>query len=244
MQFFSISDTGRLRKSNQDSAIAKEIGPFTLLALADGMGGHSGGEVASSLAIEEISSVISDKLAKKMLPGQIMLLLTEALEKANEEIRARAESDESLTGMGTTCDICIAEKNKIYIAHIGDSRVYKISKNGEIKKLTRDHSLVEFMLENGTITPEEAINHPQRNVILQALGISDSLDPDVFQEKISPCDVILLCSDGLTNMLDEETIAHAAISEDSPSEIAEKLVRLANDAGGKDNITVVIACAS
>ncbi len=243
MQFFSISDTGRLRKNNQDSAIAKEIGSFTLLALADGMGGHSGGEVASSLAIEEISSVISGKLAEKMIPGQIMLLLSEALEKANNKIREVAESDRSLFGMGTTCDVCIMAKNKLYIAHIGDSRVYKISKDGTIKKLTRDHSLVEFMIENGTITPEEAVNHPQRNIILQALGISDGIDPDVFQEKISPRDVILLCSDGLTNMLDEETIAHAAISGEKPSEIAEKLVGLANDAGGKDNITVVIATA-
>lgn len=243
MQFFSISDTGRLRKNNQDSAIAKEIGSFALLVLADGMGGHSGGEVASSLAIEELSSVISGKLTEKMIPGQIMLLLSEALEKANNKIREVAESDRSLSGMGTTCDVCIMAKNKLYIAHIGDSRVYKISKDGTIKKLTRDHSLVEFMIENGTITPEEAVNHPQRNIILQALGISDSIDPDVFQEKISPCDVILLCSDGLTNMLDEETIAHAAISGEEPSEIAEKLVGLANDAGGKDNITVVIATA-
>lgn len=241
MKFFSISDTGKLRKSNQDSAIAKKVGPFSLLALADGMGGHFGGEIASSLAIEEVSSVISDKLSKKMLPGQIMLLLSEALEKANDKIRARAESDSSLTGMGTTCDICIAEKDKIYIAHIGDSRVYKISQNGEIKKLTRDHSLVEFMLENGTITPEEAVNHPQRNIILQALGISDGMDPDIFQEEVSPHDVILLCSDGLTNMLDEQTVAQAAISEASPRAIAKKLVGLANDAGGRDNITVVIA---
>ncbi len=241
MNFFSISDTGKLRKSNQDSAIAKKVGPFSLLVLADGMGGHFGGEIASSLAIEEVSAVISDKLSKKMLPGQIMLLLSEALEKANDKIRARAESDSSLAGMGTTCDICIAEKDKIYVAHIGDSRVYKISQNGEIKKLTRDHSLVEFMLENGTITPEEAVNHPQRNIILQALGISDGMDPDIFQEEVSPHDVILLCSDGLTNMLDEQTVAQVAISEASPRAIAKKLVGLANDAGGRDNITVVIA---
>ena len=243
MQFFSISDTGKLRKNNQDFAIAKEVGSYTLLALADGMGGHSGGEVASSLAIEEISSVIESKLTDKMLPGQIMLLLSEALEKANNKIREVSENDHSLSGMGTTCDVCIATKNKLYAAHIGDSRVYKISKDGTIKKLTRDHSLVEFMIENGTITPEEAENHPQKNVILQALGISGDIEPDVFQEKISPCDVILLCSDGLTNMLDEETIARTAISGEKPSEIAKKLVGLANDAGGKDNITVVIATA-
>ncbi|MBQ3022862.1 MAG: Stp1/IreP family PP2C-type Ser/Thr phosphatase [Clostridia bacterium] len=243
MQFFSMSDTGRLRKSNQDCALSKELGSFTLLALADGMGGHSGGEIASGLAIEEISSVLSDKLTEKMLPGQIMLLLSEALDKANAKILDRAKNDSSLSGMGTTCDVCLATKNKLYIAHIGDSRVYKISKGGVIKKLTCDHSLVQFMLESGTITPEEAVDHPQKNVILRALGISDKIEPDVFQDKISPCDVILLCSDGLTNMLDEETVAKAAISEDTPSEIAKKLIGLANEAGGRDNITVVIAKA-
>ena len=241
MQFFSISDKGKLRKNNEDSAFAKEIGKFTLLILADGMGGHSGGEIASKMAIEEISSVISDKLTEKMLPGQIMLLLSEALELANEKILALSKSDALLVGMGTTCDVCLVSEGTAYIAHIGDSRVYKISESGEIKKLTRDHSLIEFMLENGTITPDEAINHPQKNIILRAIGISDTIDPDIFHEKISPCDALLLCSDGLTNMLDESIIKETVLSEAIPSEIAEKLVKLANDAGGADNITVVIA---
>ncbi len=241
MQFFSLSDKGKLRKNNEDFAIAKEIGTFTLLVLADGMGGHSGGEVASRLAIDEISSVIASRLTEKMLPGQIMLLLAEALESAHKKIVERADSDTSLSGMGTTCDVCLVAKNKVYIAHIGDSRVYKISKNGTIKKLTRDHSLVAYMLESGTITPEEASTHPQKNIILRALGISESVDADIFHEKVSSCDVILLCSDGLTNMLDEDTIAKAAISEDDPAKVAEKLIGLANDAGGADNITVVIA---
>ncbi len=240
MQFFSISDKGMLRKNNEDSAFAKEIGKFTLLILADGMGGHSGGEVASKMAIEEISSFLEDKLTEKMLPGQIMLLISEALESANEKIFALSKSDIDLIGMGTTCDVCLVLESTAYIAHIGDSRVYKISASGEIKKLTRDHSLIEFMLENGTITPDEAINHPQKNIILRAIGISDTIEPDIFHEKISPCDVILLCSDGLTNMLDESTIKDTVLFEAEPRKIAEKLVKLANDAGGADNITVVI----
>ena len=241
MQFFSISDKGMLRKNNEDSAFAKEIGKFTVLILADGMGGHSGGEIASKMAIEEISSFLEDRLNEKMLPGQIMLLLGEALESANDKIFALSKSDIALVGMGTTCDVCLISEETAYIAHIGDSRVYKISEGGDIKKLTRDHSLIEFMLENGTITPEEAIHHPQKNIILRAIGIADNIEPDIFHEKISPCDVLLLCSDGLTNMLDESTIKETVLSEEAPCGIAEKLVKLANDAGGADNITVVIA---
>ena len=243
MRFFSLSDTGKLRESNQDCALAKEIGSATLLVLADGMGGHRGGEVASSLAIETISSVISDKLTEKMLPGQIMLLLSEALEKAHNTISVRAADNPDLSGMGTTCDVCLLVKNKMYIAHIGDSRVYKISEDGIIKKLTRDHSLVQAMIENGTISPQEAAVHPQKNIRLQALGVTETSDPDIFQEKISPSDIILLCSDGLSNMLDDETVAEAVLSEEDPQKIAEKLIALANEAGGKDNITVAIAKA-
>lgn len=241
MQFYSISDRGRLRQNNEDFCLAKQLGNYTLLILADGMGGHKGGETASRKAIEEISAVIEEKLTEKMLPGQIMMLLSEALESANEKILTLSKSDSSLVGMGTTCDVCLILKNTAYIAHIGDSRVYKISKSGALGRLTRDHSLVEYMLEKGTITPEEAVHHPQKNIILRALGASEQIDIDVSHEKISSGDVLLLCSDGLTNMLDEKTIAQTVSEEKSPEQIARELVQLANDAGGADNITVIIA---
>ncbi len=242
MQFYTISDRGKLRENNEDSCFAKEIKGHTLLILADGMGGHQGGEIASKKAIEVVTSLLEESLSEKMIPGQIMLLLSEALECANREIIALTKENPSLFGMGTTCDICLISKSTAYIAHIGDSRVYKISKkNGSISKLTKDHSLVEYMIETGTITREESQHHPQKNIILQALGTNAEINADVSHVKLSSDDVILMCSDGLTNMIEEKDIADIISSESTPQTSAVKLVQLANEAGGTDNITVVIA---
>lgn len=242
VQLYSITDRGKLRENNEDYCMTKEIGNYTLLILADGMGGHKGGETASRKAIEEISAILERDLTEKMLPGQIMLLLSEALESANKEIISLSRSNSKLVGMGTTCDVCVISKNTAYIAHIGDSRVYKIAKKGgSIRKLTKDHSLVEYMLETGAITPEEAMNHPQKNVILRALGTTENIEVDILHEKLSSGDVLLMCSDGLTNMLDEGVIAQTVSAENTPEDCAARLVQLANEAGGADNITVVIA---
>lgn len=241
MQFYSMTDRGRLRESNEDCCLAKQLGGYTLLILADGMGGHKGGAIASRKAIEAISEKLEKRLTEKMLPGQIMLLLSEVLEYANREILALSQSDSGLVGMGTTCDVCVISKSTAYIAHIGDSRVYKITKGGSIRRLTKDHSLVEYMVESGTITPEEAVHHPQKNVILRALGTANQIEVDISHEKIAAGDALLLCSDGLTNMLDEEIISQTVSKENSPEDSAKRLVQLANDAGGADNITVIIA---
>jgi len=241
MRFYSVSDRGKLRENNEDSCFVKEIGDFTVLVLADGMGGHNCGETASSTAISEISALLSEKLKGKMLPGQIMLLLSEAMDKANEKIFELAKNDATLSGMGTTCDICIVFKETAYVAHVGDSRVYKISQSGKAKRLTKDHSLVEYMLDAGTITPEEALHHPQKNIILRALGTAKTVEADVFHEKLKEGDSLLLCSDGLTNMVDEETVFGIITEEKNPEKSAVRLVQLANEAGGTDNITVITA---
>lgn len=241
MQFYSLTDRGMLRENNEDRCYSGEINGYTLLIVADGMGGHLGGETASRKAIETVVSGLENALGKKMLPGQIMLLLSEVLEKANEEIIALSKKDSALVGMGTTCDICLIAKNTAYIAHIGDSRIYKLTKKDNFKRLTKDHSLVEYMIETGTITKEEALNHPQKNIILRALGTSPKAESDVSYEKLSPGDSLLMCSDGLTNMLTEEVICEIISSKKAPEEKAKELVRRANEAGGADNITVVIA---
>ncbi len=241
MQFYSLTDRGMLRENNEDNCYSGEIGGYTLLVVADGMGGHRGGETASKKAIETVVSGLSNALTQKMLPGQIMLLLSEVLEKANHEIIALSKKDSSLVGMGTTCDICLIAKNTAYIAHIGDSRIYKLTRKGNFTRLTKDHSLVEYMIETGTITKEEALNHPQKNIILRALGTSTETDADVSYEKLSPGDSLLMCSDGLTNMLTEEDICKIISSDNTPEEKAKELVRRANETGGTDNITVVIA---
>lgn len=242
MQFYSLTDRGLLRENNEDNCYSGEIGGYTLLIVADGMGGHRGGETASRKAIETVVSGLENSLTPKMLPGQIMLLLSEVLENANREIIALSKEASELVGMGTTCDICLIAKNTAYIAHIGDSRIYKLNrKKGSFKRLTKDHSLVEYMIETGTITEEEALNHPQKNIILRALGTSPETNADVSYEKLSPDDILLMCSDGLTNMLTEEDICKIISSDNTPEERAKELVRRANETGGTDNITVVIA---
>lgn len=241
MQFYSMTDRGKQRENNEDCCIARQLGEYTVLILADGMGGHKGGETASSKAVETVFAYLSKKLKKKLIAGQIMLLLSDALELANNEIYTLSQKNEKLGGMGTTAEVCVIASNTAYIAHIGDSRVYKVSSTGEIKRLTKDHSLVEYMVEKGSITREEAALHPQKNVIMRALGVSPDVDADIFHEKLDKGDRLLLCSDGLSNMIDEETIASVLVGAPSPQEGAQKLIQLANEAGGADNITVIIS---
>lgn len=239
MQFYSITDCGKQRENNEDFCIAKTVGEYTVLILADGMGGHNGGETASRNAVETVFSFLESRLRENLLPGQIMLFLSDALEKANGEIFELSKENKLLSGMGTTAEVCIIINGTAYIAHIGDSRVYKIS-GKNIKRLTKDHSLVEYMIEKGTITPQEASSHPQKNVITRALGIAPQADADIFFEKLGESDSLLLCSDGLSNMLDEETILSVMASPRCAEETAKALVHLANEAGGTDNITAIV----
>ena len=164
-----------------------------------------------------------------------------AINKANEEVFLASASDKKLSGMGTTIDICVIAGASAYIAHVGDSRVYRISKTGKITQITNDHSLVQYLLENGTITKEEAQTHPQRNIITRALGTETSVEADTYISGFENGDNILLCSDGLTNMVSDERISAIVLSEDSPEKAVISLIAAANDAGGNDNITVVLA---
>ena len=240
MQFYSITDRGKIRTHNEDCCFSKQTEDFTILILADGMGGHKGGEIASSTAIEKASSYLEENLQKKLIPAQIYSALSEAVKRANEAVYSVSEKEADLSGMGTTLDICIVTGDCAYIAHIGDSRVYKIAPQKKITPLTKDHSLIEYMIETGTITREEAANHPQKHIITRALGTEKNAEADIFQTKLKKNDILLLCSDGLTNMLSDEEILYE-IGKSSPEEGAQRLVKLANDAGGTDNITVIVA---
>ena len=240
MQFFSLSDCGKRRKNNEDFAIAQIFKDYIILILADGMGGHNGGEIASGCGAETALSSIKSKLKDSLTPQEILDILSKAVKRANLEILAEAQAS-SLTGMGTTMDICIIKEQSAYIAHVGDSRVYKISSDKKITRITRDHSLVEFMLESGAITPEEAQHHPQKNVITRALGTNKNVDVDTFTTDISEGEKLLLCSDGLTNMVEESRIAKIVATENSLEQIAHTLVSEANTKGGVDNITVIVA---
>ncbi len=241
MQFTALTDKGITRPSNEDFCEAKQVDKFTVLALADGMGGANSGEVASSMTVKAIFNSLDENLMRNLSLADMPKTLTDVIKRTNSAVYEFSRSEDKFEGMGTTVEICVILQDTAYIAHIGDSRVYKITADGTIKKLTKDHSLVEYMIDAGTITREEAASHPQKNVITRALGTSSEVEADIISCPLSEGDILLMCSDGLSNMLTEDEIKSVALSQDELSLRAEKLVKMANDAGGKDNITVILA---
>ena len=240
MRVLAKSDIGKAREMNQDSFYVSDLekDELKLYIVADGMGGYKGGEIASSLAVSSAKKYIESnfKKTKKDREG-ILVLLKEAVEYANKIIYERAIKDPELHDMGTTLDICLIYNNKVFIGHIGDSRVYRIRKN-IIRKLTTDHSYVEKLVKEGTITKEEAYNHPKKNMLMKALGCSLLVEPDVICKGFLKDDILLMCSDGLTNMLRDNEIYDLLLK--NPEKPVDALVKKANDLGGYDNITAII----
>lgn len=236
---FASSDIGKAREINQDYySIPKPEDNLQLFILADGMGGYNGGEVASSLATTSAKSYIEnnfDKIEKSK--EAILELIKNAIEYANMVVFEKSKQEPNLEGMGTTLDICFIYNNKVYVGHVGDSRVYRI--RGEvIRKLTKDHSYVQQLVEDGKITREEAEHHPKKNMLLKALGCTAYVEPDLRARNMENGDILLMCSDGLTNMVEEKQIYR--VVKENPETATKVLVDLANEAGGYDNITVVI----
>ena len=227
------SDVGLVRSNNQDSGYA---GP-NLLVLADGMGGPAGGDIASSVAIAHLVPLDSDSYpADKMLP-----LLREALMDAHDELSDRSRRDKDLEGLGTTCIALMRSGNKLAMVHIGDSRAY-VLRGEALTQVTTDHSFVQYLVESGQITPEEAEHHPKKNVVLRVLGDSQAdVTPDETIREAVVGDRWLLCSDGLSGVVSPETLGAVLAEIDDPGECAEELIRLALRAGGPDNITCVVA---
>ena len=237
MLTYAKTDIGRERKKNQDYYYISDDGNINILA--DGMGGYAGGEIASKLATISAKKYIEkyfDK-TKEYDVEQILQIIKSAMEFANSEVYNRAQEQEELEQMGTTLEICLLYKNKIFIGHIGDSRVYRL-RRGIIRKLTTDHSYVQKLVEDGTITKEEAKNHPKKNMLVKALGCETEVSVDTFYKEFLEDDIILICSDGLTNMVSEEQIYK--IINDNLEEAPENLVKEANNNGGLDNITFII----
>ena len=202
------------------------------------MGGYNAGEVASRMAVESAKDYIHKHFAKnKDSKEKLEALLKDAIEYANSVVYKKAQSKEDLRGMGTTLDVCLIYNSRIYIGHVGDSRVYRIRKEF-MRRLTKDHSYVQTLVDDGTITKEEAYSHPKKNMLTKALGCVQTVEPDVYTKTFIKDDIILMCSDGLTNMIREENI-YEIIKQDKENAI-ENLVKQANDNGGLDNITVVI----
>lgn len=238
MKISAKSDVGVVRQNNQDCYLAGEFSDGTVWALVcDGMGGANGGNIASETAAKTVSDKLSFGYHEAMNDNSIKNLIVSAIEAANATVFSRSLSDSTLKGMGTTIVLVIIKSGTLYLAHVGDSRIYLITKDS-IHRLTTDHSVVQLMLDRGEITSEEAKDHPQKNVITRALGVDDSIRIDFSQEIFDDGDLVLLCSDGLTNFVDESTIFELCNTCNS-YELADILVDKANENGGGDNITVV-----
>lgn len=238
LKTFSITDIGKRRKLNQDYVFASEkpLGNLpNIFIVADGMGGHNAGDYASKYAVETIKEEVARSFEKS--PAKI---LGKAIETANRHIRRKAMEDARLRGMGTTvvAATCLNDKY-LEVANVGDSRLYVVN-DREIKQITIDHSLVEEMVRRGGIDRKAARNHPDKNIITRAIGAEDTVAVDFFNVELEPEDIVLMCSDGLTNMLEDEEIHMILSSQDSVERKAEELVRAANNNGGKDNIAVII----
>ncbi|NLC62615.1 MAG: Stp1/IreP family PP2C-type Ser/Thr phosphatase [Thermoanaerobacterales bacterium] len=234
------TDVGRVRFNNEDAFYfpSKESKLPALFIVAEGMGGHVGGEVASNIAVKEISSYVNSCMEKPSNSKRIKQILKDSFIKANSAILDEISKSGHLKGMGTTATVVLVHNHRLFIAHIGDSRAYRI-RGEKIEQLTKDHSLVWELMEQGRITWEEASNHPMKNVITKVLGTSEEPEPDIHEFDLKNGDTIILCSDGLTNMIDDDFIRQIA-SKASPEEAVERLIREANSNGGLDNITVGI----
>lgn len=236
LKTFSITDVGKERKLNQDYVFTSEI-PVGKLAnlfiVADGMGGHNAGDYASKYTVETIVEEIEK--SKDASPVQV---LEKAIKRANAHIRKKSQESAGLNGMGTTVVVATIRDGQMCVANVGDSRLYVI--NQEIKQITEDHSLVEEMVRMGGIRREQARSHPKKNIITRAIGAEDELEIDFFQVNLEKGDFVLMCSDGLTNMIEDEEIRMILQGQRDIVEKAEVLVATANNNGGKDNIAVIL----
>lgn len=247
LEIAGLTDVGRKRSHNEDS-IGSDIG-IGLAILADGMGGYKAGEVASSLAIDMVTEQLRKDL-RGLAPGQVdeesgysqeSLLMRQAIATANETIFKTAQDQPQCQGMGTTLVAAVFYDDRMTIAHVGDSRLYRL-RGGELEQITVDHSLLQELIDKGFYTPEEAKESLNKNLVTRAMGIEVSVQPDLQEEMVKPDDLYLLCSDGLSDLVEDEEI-HLTLLKSGANlqEAAGKLVHMANEKGGKDNISVILA---
>src|SRR5690606_19342738 len=232
LRYAAYSDVGCLREGNEDSAYA---GPY-LLAVADGMGGHAGGEIASAIAVSTLMPLDDDVTTAEEMTGSLL----RAVETANSTLAQRVREEPRLENMGTTLTAMLWSGSRVALVHVGDSRAYLL-RGGEFGQITHDHTLVQTLVDEGKITEEEVATHPQRSLLLRPLDGRSQVDPDVSVSEAAVGDRYLLCSDGLSGVVSAETIKETLLSEASPEAAARRLIDLANRGGGPDNITAVIA---
>ena len=245
--FSDLSDTGRVRDHNEDAiGLDPDIG---LMVLADGMGGYNAGEIASGIAVETVTKMAANGASREARDDidphsglmRQSIVLRDAVYRANKIIYQTAQSQTHCEGMGTTIVACMFYDNKISIAHVGDSRAYRL-RNGVFEQLTMDHSLLQELVDRGFYSAEEAQRSTNRNYVTRALGVEPTVEVEVHEHQVLPDDIYLLCSDGLPDMVEDEDI-HLTIStfNDSLDVVGQQLVELANEQGGRDNVSVMLA---
>ena len=236
---YAKTDVGKARDINEDSYYITEdsFSNLQLFILADGMGGVNGGEIASKLAISSAKSYIENNINDTPKDrDSLVQLVGSSAEYANMVVYEKSKENKEFEGMGTTLEICLIYNNRVFISHIGDSRIYRI-RNNFMRQLTQDHSYVQTLVKQGTITKDEAETHPKKNILVKALGCNAFVEPDVMVRGFQRDDILVICSDGLTNMVSQDEIFKSVTAnfENAPKE----LVDLANTNGGIDNITII-----
>lgn len=240
MNVWTITDTGVVRQQNQDACRVEVLSPErALLVVCDGMGGARAGNVASDLAVNAFCDAVLERLGDPEYSGDAGGMLKEAVEIANRVVCHRADTDPDCLGMGTTLVAALVTGGTCYVVNVGDSRAYAVSADG-IRRVTRDHSLVEDLIERGEITREQARTHPQKNLITRALGAGEQTKADLFEEPAVPGAYLLLCSDGLSNMVADQEILYEVIHGGQPEDCCRRLLDTALSRGAPDNVTAIL----
>lgn len=234
--FYGRTDVGLVRPNNEDALLADKEANFCLVA--DGMGGAAAGETASQIFVQTTGEIFNQQRVASQ--ADALERVRKSFINANDRILDHVKAFPQHRGMGCTAEVLAFSEDTFIVGHIGDSRTYRL-RGHHLKQLTRDHSLVQDQLDQGAITLEEARSHTMRNVILRAVGVRPSIEVDTLHGPVQPGDLFMLCSDGLTDMVEDQVIASVLALEASPSEKVEQLITLAKQAGGKDNITVLLA---
>ena len=239
MESFAITDIGSRREVNQDYVYCNDnaVGLLpNLYIVADGMGGHKAGDFASRFSVTEFEKEIKEQKARTIIGS-----MEGAVRQVNERLLKQAEAEPEYAGMGTTFVAASIAGQSMFVLNIGDSRLYRLNEKGMIRQITQDHSLVEEKILRGELDRKDAKNHPEKNVITRALGAMEVIVPDFFEVDLEPGDYILLCSDGLTNMVEDDAIKEIVLNQEAAlQEKAERLVKMANENGGRDNISLVL----
>lgn len=239
MESFAMTDIGSRREVNQDYIYCNDnaVGLLpNLYIVADGMGGHRAGDFASRFSVSEFEKELKEQKARTIIGS-----MEGAIRTVNDRLLKEAEAEPEYMGMGTTFVAACIQEETLYVLNIGDSRLYLLSEKGTMRQITQDHSLVEEKILRGEIERKDAKNHPEKNVITRALGAMEQVVPDFFEVELEAGDYIMLCSDGLTNMVEDDDMKDIVLENDSDlKEKAEKLIALANENGGRDNISLVL----